>query len=75
MPRRDRILSAFGLNVLRRREAKGLSQEKLAEKAELDRTYVSGIERGVRNAGLLTIARLAKALGTTSADLCQGVDS
>jgi transcriptional regulator with XRE-family HTH domain len=74
MPRRNRTLSAFGLNVLRRREAKGLTQEKLAENAELDRTFVSGVERGVRNPGLLTITRLAKALGVTTAELCSGVD-
>jgi transcriptional regulator with XRE-family HTH domain len=74
MEKRDRTLSAFGLNVLQRREAKGLSQEKLAEKAELDRTYISGIERGVRNPGLLSLVRLAKALGVTTAELCEGVD-
>ena len=74
MAKRDRTLSAFGLNVLRRRESKGLSQEKLAEKAELDRTYISGIERGVRNPGLLSLVRLAKALGVTTAELCGGID-
>ncbi len=73
MAPRDRTLSAFGLNVLRRREAKGLSQEKLAEKADLDRTYISGIERGVRNPGLISIARVAKALGVTVSELCEGV--
>ncbi len=75
MARRDKTLHVFGLNVLRGREAKGLTQEKLAEKADLDRTYVSGIERGVRNPGLLAIARLAKALGITTAELCEGVQA
>lgn len=74
MAKRDHTLSAFGLNVLRRREAKGLSQEKLAEKADLDRTYISGIERGVRNPGLRSLVRLAKALGVTTAELCDGID-
>jgi transcriptional regulator with XRE-family HTH domain len=46
MPQRHQTLTRFGLNVRRRREAIGLSQEALAEKAELDRTYISGIERG-----------------------------
>jgi len=46
MPAKDRTLSKFGLNVARLRAANGFSQEKLAEKAEIDRTYVSGIERG-----------------------------
>ena len=46
MSHRQRTLTQFGLNVRRRREAIGLSQEALAEKAELDRTYISGV--GVR---------------------------
>jgi transcriptional regulator with XRE-family HTH domain len=49
MSHRHQTLTRFGLNVRRRREAIGLSQEALAEKAELDRTYISGIERGTRN--------------------------
>ena len=49
MPHRHQTLTRFGLNVRRRREAIGLSQEALAEKADLDRTYISGIERGARN--------------------------
>ena len=43
---RHHTLTRFGLNVRRRREAAGLSQEALAEKADLDRTYITGIERG-----------------------------
>lgn len=66
-------LKTFARNVLRRREAKGLSQDKLAEKAELDRTYISGIERGVRNPSLLSICRLAKALGVSVSELVEGV--
>lgn len=49
MPDDPRTLQRLGLNLLRLREGLSLSQEQLAEKAELDRTYVSGIERGVRN--------------------------
>ena len=49
MSNRHYTLTRFGLNVRRRREAAGLSQEALAEKADLDRTYISGIERGTRN--------------------------
>ncbi len=70
---RDRALHTFARNVLRQREAKGFSQDLLAEKAELDRTYISGIERGVRNPSLLSIVRLSRALGTTISDLCEGV--
>jgi len=42
MPAKDRTLSKFGVNVARLRAAKGFSQEKLAEKAEIDRAYVIG---------------------------------
>ena len=49
MPKRNNILIQFGRNVARLRSEAGLSQDKLAEKADLDRTYLSGIERGVRN--------------------------
>jgi DNA-binding XRE family transcriptional regulator len=52
----------FGNNVRKLRENKGWSQETLAEKAELHRTYVSGIERGVRNPTLTIVFKLAAAL-------------
>ncbi len=48
----------------RLREEAGLSQEKLALEADLDRTYVSGVERGVRNPTVTVVARIAKALKT-----------
>ena len=75
MPKRDNILAALGQNVRRRREARDLTQEKLAEKAGLDPTYISGIERGLRNPGIKNVARLAKALGLSTAELCKGVDA
>ena len=46
MSNRHHTLTRFGLNVRRGREAAELSQEALAEKADLDRTYISAIERG-----------------------------
>ncbi|MCX6969305.1 MAG: helix-turn-helix transcriptional regulator [Verrucomicrobia bacterium] len=73
MPAKDRTLSKFGLNVARLRAAKGFSQEKLAEKAGIDRTYVSGIERGVRNPGIKTVLQIAKALGVSITELCEDV--
>jgi transcriptional regulator with XRE-family HTH domain len=75
MPKRNGILAALGLNVRRQREAKALTQEKLAEKAGLDPTYISGIERGLRNPGIKNVAKLAKALGLTTAELCKGVEA
>lgn len=55
-------IGAFGAAVRRVREEKGWSQEDLGFEAELDRTYVSGIERGVRNPTLAIVWRLARAL-------------
>ena len=75
MPKRNGILATLGLNVRRQREAKEITQEKLAEKAGLDPTYISGIERGLRNPGIQNVAKLAKALGLTTVELCQGVDA
>ena len=68
------VCSKLGSNVRRRREALGLTQESLAEKADLDQTYISGIERGLRNPGIINVAKLAKALQATTAELCKGAD-
>ena len=73
MSHRHQTLTRFGLNVRRRREAIGLSQEALAEKAELDRTYISGIERGTRNPTILSAVSVAAALKTSLAQLLNGV--
>ena len=70
---RSKTLATFGLNVRKRREHLGLSQNQAAEKADLDPTYISGIERGVRNPSLVSIARIAKALGFSVSELCEGV--
>ena len=75
MPKHDSVLVKLGLNVRKRREASALTQEKLAERAGLDSTYISGIERGLRNPGIKNVARLAKALGLTTAELCKGVEA
>jgi transcriptional regulator with XRE-family HTH domain len=75
MPYRDRTLISFGRNVARIRNERGFSQDKLAEKADLDRTYVSGIERGVRNPGIKSVIRIAKALNAPVGDLCKGVEA
>lgn len=52
----------FGARIKQLRTEAGLSQEAFADKCGLDRTYVSGIERGVRNPTLEVIATLAKGL-------------
>jgi transcriptional regulator with XRE-family HTH domain len=65
----------LGRNVGQQREARSLTQEKLAERASLDPTNISGIERGLRNSGIKNVARLAKALGLNTAALCHGVNA
>ena len=70
---RSRPLAAFGLNVRKRRESLDLTQLEAAERADLDPTYISGIERGVRNPSLISIARLPKTLDLTVSELCEGV--
>ena len=68
--RRDPDLqAAFGRAVRERRQAIGLSQEELAEAADLHRTYIGDIERGGRNVSLVNIARIADALGSTASEL------
>jgi transcriptional regulator with XRE-family HTH domain len=59
----------LGRNVSARRKALGLSQEQLGFETGIDRTYISGIERGVRNPSLLMIAKIAAKLGKTPAEL------
>lgn len=65
----DDVIVSFGERLRNLRTRAGLSQEDLAHEAGLDRTYVSGIERGVRNPSLRNIARLAGALGVPVRDL------
>lgn len=61
-----------GLNTKRLREAKGWSQEALADQAGLHRTYVSGVERGVRNPTITVLQKLADALEAPMTALVEG---
>jgi len=62
-------LVAFGGAVRQRRLALGLSQEALAHDAGIDRSYMSSVERGGQNVGLVLAAQIARALHVTLADL------
>lgn len=65
----DGITTRFGRRVRALRLRANISQEALAEKCELHRTYIGGIERGERNVGLVNIERIAIALGVEMSSL------
>ena len=63
------VLQAFGQHLATLRQERGWSQDMLAQRSGLSRSYVGGVERGQRNLALLNICRLAEALGITPAQL------
>lgn len=63
------IRDVLALNLRRLRKAAGLSQEELAHRSKIDRTYISALERSVYAAGIDVVDRLAKELGVDAADL------
>ena len=63
------IREVFARNLKAARLAKGLSQEELAHRAGIDRTYVSSLERGVYKASIVVVDRLARVLETEASDL------
>lgn len=74
MDKKSEFRNAFGRLVRIRRTEVDLTQEGLAFETGLDRTYVSGIERGRRNPTLTVIAILAEGLKTTASKLLQGLE-
>ncbi|NJN94665.1 MAG: helix-turn-helix transcriptional regulator [Anaerolineales bacterium] len=67
-------LLKLGQNIRQLRLSKGLSQEKLAELADLHRTYIGGVERGERNISLLNLIRLARVLEVPVTELVEGIE-
>ncbi|MBO1068316.1 MAG: helix-turn-helix transcriptional regulator [Dolichospermum sp. DEX189] len=65
----DARMDAFGIRVRYFRKRLKLSQDELAEKSDLHRTYIGAVERGERNISLMNIFRLADALQVTAKDL------
>ena len=63
------IRDVLALNLRKARQAKGLSQEELAHRADIDRTYISALERSVYAAGIDVVDRLARVLDLEAADL------
>ena len=71
---RDEVaLSIFGKNVKSLRNKRQISQEKLAELSDLDRTYISSVERGQRNVSILNIIKIAEALNVKIYSLFEGI--
>ena len=62
-------LLAFGAAVRQRRLELGMSQEALAHEAGIDRSYMSSVERGAQNVGLVLASQIARALGSSLAEL------
>ena len=69
-----KLLETFGRSLRSNRKQRKLSQDDLAEAAKLSRNYVSDIERGVRNPGLLALVRLSRALRLPLRDLLVDVE-
>jgi transcriptional regulator with XRE-family HTH domain len=67
--RQSPSLVALGAAIRQTRKRKGISQEQLALMAEVDRSYVGRVERGDNNVAILTLAKLAKALGVSVSKL------
>lgn len=68
-PEYEQLCNILAANVRRVRRARGVSQEQLAFDAEIDRTYVSQIERSVINPSLLVLHKVATALEVTVVEL------
>jgi DNA-binding XRE family transcriptional regulator len=62
-------LTALGTAIRERRAKLGISQENLAFKADLDRSYIGGIERGEHNISLINLCRIAQALDMSAGKL------
>jgi len=70
---KDQDLEMFAENLTRLRKAKKLTQEKLAEMANLSAIYIAHLEQGRKNPTLHTLSALTKALGVSIKDLFKGI--
>ncbi|MFM4966275.1 helix-turn-helix domain-containing protein [Aeromonas veronii] len=69
-----KVREQFGKNLKNYRQSMGVSQEALAEKASLHRTYIGSAERGERNISLENIVKIANALDISPSKLLQGIE-
>jgi DNA-binding XRE family transcriptional regulator len=65
----DPALVALGMAIRATRKARGISQEELAHLSQVDRSYMSSIERGTQNPGLMVVVRIASGIGISVAEL------
>lgn len=68
-----KYLIELGKNIREERKKKGLSQEQLAFDANVDRSYIGGIEGGERNVSFLTLIKIASSLGCEVSKLTKGI--
>jgi len=71
---KNEVLRIFGGNLKSARKASNLSQEELADKCGLDRSYIGSVERGERNVTLFNIFRISHSIGLSSSKLLEGID-
>ena len=71
--RKDPLLRNVGARVRQCREQRQWTQEDLAERADLDRSYIAGIEAGLRNPSIKALARIARGMGLTLSQLLQAL--
>ncbi|MDY7007803.1 MAG: helix-turn-helix transcriptional regulator [Cyanobacteriota bacterium] len=69
------ILIALGSLIKQRRIKLGISQEELGFRSKLDRTYISGLERGVRNPSLTALVSLADGMGISVSELLDNLEA
>lgn len=69
-----KLQKAFGQAVRAQRKVLGLSQEGLGERADLHRTYISQVERGIKSPSLVSIEHIAKVLGVLPSELLRSAE-
>lgn len=69
------VEKAFGAVLRRMRKERGWTQENLAARADIERTFVSFLERGLRQPTLTSILKIAEALGVSAADIVGQVEA
>lgn len=70
-PAEQKILKQVGSKIRALRSETGQSQEEFAKKVDLDRTYISDVERGERNVSVLNLFKIAKGLKTPASSLLE----